>query len=227
LTVSSSALTRDFTKYSKQVQSIIDKVKEWSDWAANKVLEAWRAFVKLMKKVWRKVNDAWDNIVWPGDYSDAADAWSETVSDKVSGISANADSNNTDVDRYWEGDGANAYIDSLDNQQVAMKKVKSYCGTISAAFRAMSTAQLIFNAAFILAIATFLGGLLVAVFAVETVLGSIAALAGAALLIIAEIGAADAHFKGTASDHAGTLKDDVLADWDAFPSKRWPAGVRY
>jgi hypothetical protein len=78
-------------------------------------------------------------LLYPGSPTrlrELAQTWHTEVGGPVSGISSNADPNQTTIQLYWEGEAVDAYLTTLPPQRIAMEKIKT--GFVDPATTAMT-----------------------------------------------------------------------------------------
>jgi hypothetical protein len=171
-------------------------------WVQSGVSDKWDEFVDLMGRIWDKLTEIFSNMGAPWALSALADDWSERVSGPVSGIASKADRDNTEVDRYWEGDAASAYLDTLTPQRLAIEKIQAtFSAPLSTALNEMRNAIWIFWVALGTALLALVGGIIGAYFATGTIVGIPAGVAiaiGAALIFIGALAGGYLQLRSTA-----------------------------
>jgi hypothetical protein len=206
------------------VASIIDKTNQLSanvnrglgwlpPWVESEVREKWDQFVELMGQIWDKLTEICSNLGSPEALRELAKDWSRLVSGPVSGISGNANQDNTEVDRYWEGDAASAYLDTLFPQRIAMEKIQATFGApLSSALDEMRGAIWIFWIALGTALAALVAGIIGAAAATGTIVGipaGVVIAVGAALVFLGSLAGGYLQLRSTAESQNNTLTEKL------------------
>jgi hypothetical protein len=209
--------------------SVSDGIGWLPPWVEPAVRDTWDQFVELMGQIWDKLTEIFSNLGAPWALSALAEDWSRLVSGPVSGIAGNANQDNTEVDRYWEGEAASAYLDTLFPQRVAMEKIQATFGApLSSALDEMRNAIWIFWIALGTALLALLAGIIGAATASGTIVGipaGVAIAVGAALVFLGALAGGYLQLRSTAESQNNTLVQK-LNDNSGFRSEGgqvvWP-----
>lgn len=211
----------------KDVRNSIDALPAWAYVDKKLAIWAWNKFVDKMNEAWDKLQLGMDSIVWPSDIREGKSVWTKHVGAPVSKISGQSAKSNTEVDRYWEGGGAGAYIDILPVQQEAMNSIKSYSDKISTALEELAGAETKFLLWFGGSIIVFIAAIVAAIATTETVIGAIAFATGGVAAFLAGFGEGYGDLHSAVSSQSTTLRTDVVSDSKAFPGGKWPKATIY
>lgn len=193
---------------------------------ARQALEsAWQRFCEMMRRLWDELARILSHLGSPGALSDAAERWNDGVAEPVSKLAGMADRDNTEVNRYWEGHAAEAYLDTLPTQRTAIEGMTStFTVPISTALQKLASAILIFFAALVAALLSLVAGIVTGVIGaagVVTAPAAVAAVVAAVLVAIGAITGGAAKLMSEAGNQNNTLQQQ-LADNTAFRDAAWP-----
>lgn len=220
------------TELSNKINSVLSNVPSFLGWVVDRVEALWDEFVAAMERLWEKITEIFSNLGSPSTLWDTADDWSELVGGPVSGIAGNAHSDNSEIDRYWEGDAAVAYLDTLMPQRVAMEKIQTtFSEPVATALSGMAKAIIAFWVSLGIALASLVAGLIGAAAASGTIIGipaGIVVAIGAVAVCVAAIAAGYLILKSEASSAKNTLTtklNDNTGFRDEGAGPAWPASV--
>ncbi|MGH3678998.1 MAG: hypothetical protein ACRDT2_01535 [Natronosporangium sp.] len=186
---------------------------------------SWDEFVQALERLWDELREIISQLGSPSTLEAVALSWSEQVSGPVSALVGRVGVEVTHVDRYWEGDAAEAYLDSLPAKRTAIASLRTTYGEpAGSALAAMAGAIITFWVCLVAALITLAGGLVAAVSASGTIVGIPV---GVPIAVIAVLGCAAAvvggwaQLRAQASNQNNTLVQR-LNDNSALPDESWP-----
>lgn len=218
-----------FADAQRAVSDVISKVPDWLGWLRDAIVDAWNSACEKIQEFWTYLDEtAAAELGYPEVLSSTAARWTSDVGGHVSALVSVAETSNLDADNAWQGDAAEAYRDRLSLHKTALTAVKNTLtdGLANALDKLQGGLQKYYTA-FIAALFLLLGGIVVGILAIASVVaapGAILTMIGGILGAMSAIVVGREFLEGDCRS-AKTSMELVVSDSTAFGEDRWPAGA--
>lgn len=180
-------------------------------------------FFAYMDDVWKKAQQAYDDIVFPGDIKDCAKQWMNHVAKPISGALGHVKNLDSQVDDCWSGPAATSYSNMIPKQQAAIKAVEDFANKTADALDEFANAEQDFMFDLLIAVASLVVGMVGAIATAAGVVPGIVAVLGAAVTFVGALESAYKGLNSTTNTQTRTLKESVINNSDDLDNFGWPA----
>jgi uncharacterized protein YukE len=241
LAADADAVIREAEKKLKDIQ---DKVKELFDkingllsWVpsflsgvVNAIKDAVNKFNEKLQEFWNKVEQFISEPGSPSALKQAAQAWENSVSKVVSNLTGTLSTDKLQAENDWQGAAANAYKSTIPSQTAALNSVKGIADQLNSSLNNLAGAVITFWVAIGAALLMFVVGLVGAIAACCTIVGTPAGIAAIVGVIVVVLGlittailALTSYLNSISTEQASL--GQKLNDNSTFPNGKWPVST--
>lgn len=217
-----------FDEFHSKVTNLLSNVPWGLGWLADKLLDAWNAFVDKWNDFWEFYAHMFSNLGSPSGISQVQSNWNSGIGNPVSAEAGNADAGLLMADEHWTGTAASNYRPRAALQKSALQAIKATLADGATTALDQVRAGLVkFYAALIAALGTFIAGIIGALASTATIFGAPAGpfIAGGATLVAGGAFIGGGLLLESDCDAAKNTLQTKLADKTAFPNGAWPTGA--
>jgi hypothetical protein len=221
----------------QKVKELIDKVNgllSWVpgflSWVVDKIKEAVNLFNQKVEQFYNQIKNFFSEPGSPSALRQAGQAWENNVSKTIGDITGTLTTDQLQAENDWQGQAANAYKSTIPSQTAALNSVKGIADQVNTSLNNMAGAVIAFWVAVGAALLTFIVGIVGAIAACCTVVGTPAGIAAAVgviatvlALLTAAIAALTSYLNSISSEQTALMQK--FNDNSTFPNGKWPVST--
>lgn len=220
-----------------KIKELFDKINSLLSWVpsflssvVDKIKDAVNAFNAKLQQFWDKVEQFISEPGSPSALKQAAQSWENSVSKVISDITGTLSTDQLQAENDWQGQAANAYKSTIPSQTAALNSIKGIADQLNTSLNNLGNAVIAFWVAIGAAFLTFVVGLVAAIAACCTVVGTPAGVGAAATtigvvlaLVTTAVLALVSYLNSVSSEQASLTQK--LNDNSTFPHGKWPVST--
>jgi predicted PurR-regulated permease PerM len=221
----------------QKVQELFDKINGLLSWVpsflsgvVDAIKDAVDKFNQKLQEFWTQVEKFFSEPGSPSALKQAAQAWENTVSKVISNVTGSLSTDQLQAENDWQGQAANAYKSTIPSQTAALNSIKGIADQVNTSLNDLAGAVIAFWVAIGAALLTFIVGLVGAIAACCTVVGTPAGIAAAVGVIAVVLGLVTTailtltSYLNSVSAEQASL-GQKLNDNSTFPNGKWPVST--
>ncbi|HKN95848.1 MAG TPA: hypothetical protein VJX10_01930 [Pseudonocardiaceae bacterium] len=221
----------------QKIKELFDKVNGLLHWVpsflsgvVDAIKEAVAKFNQKLEEFYTKIRQFFAEPGSPSALKQAAKAWENNVSKVVSDVAGTLSTDQLQAENDWEGQAANAYKSTIPSQTAALNSMKGIADQLNTSLNNLANAVIAFWVAIGAALLTFIVGLVGAIAACCTVVGTPAGIAAAAgvigvvlALVTTAILTLTSYLNSVSTEQSSLVQK--LNDNSTFPNGKWPVST--
>jgi uncharacterized protein YukE len=221
----------------QKVNELVDKVNGLLSWVpsflsfvVDRIKDAMNSLNQKLEQFWEQVKEFVTEPGSPSALKSAAKAWENNVSKMIGNITGTLTTDNLQAENDWHGQAANAYKSTIPDQNTALTALKGVTDQINTSLDNLGNAVIAFWIAVGAALLTFVVGLVGAIAACCTVVGTPAGIAagiGVAAVVLGLITTAvlalNSYLNSLSAEQNSLYQK--LTDNSSFPKGKWPVST--